>query len=153
MKLFSSLVQPSGPSAAVELAPGHVSGASLEWRGSVLPTVTSCAVEPLASGALTPSLTGANVHDRASVQAALERVLGKIGRPRRVALIVPDSVAKVSILKFERLPERPQDLDQLVRWQVKKSTPFAIEEAQVAYAMGHRATDGQELVVSVSRRE
>jgi len=39
----------------------------------------------------------------------------------------------VSLVKFERVPPSAADLDQLVRWQVRKSVPFAIEEAQVTY--------------------
>jgi Tfp pilus assembly PilM family ATPase len=35
---------------------------------------------------------------------------------------------------------------------VRKSAPFAIEEAQVSYVPGLRAADGQEFIVSVARR-
>ena len=83
---------------------------------------------------------------------ALTSVLERVGRPRRVGLIVPDVVAKVSLVRFERVPSKLQELDQLVRWQVRKTAPFAIEEAQVAYVPGLRADDGQEFVVSLARR-
>jgi len=65
---------------------------------------------------------------------------------------VPDVVAKVSLVKFETIPAKAQELDQLIRWQVRKSAPFAIEEAQVSYVPGLRADDGQEYVVSLARR-
>src|SRR5581483_2420404 len=82
----------------------------------------------------------------------LGRVLEQVGRPRRVGLIIPDVVAKVSLVKFERVPTRAQDLDQLIRWQVRKAAPFAIEEAQVSHVPGLRADDGQEFIVTVARR-
>src|SRR5262249_8876927 len=41
---------------------------------------------------------------------------------------------------------------QLIRWQVKKAAPFAIEEAQVSYVPGLRGDDGQEYLVSLARR-
>ena len=53
-----------------------------------------------------PSLTAANIHDRAAVVAALDRVLERVGRPRRIGLVVPDSVAKVSLVRFEQVPAR-----------------------------------------------
>jgi len=56
-------------------------------------------------------------------------------------------------VKFAQLPARAQDLDQLVRWQVRKSAPFAIDEAQVSYVAGRRADDGHEFIVSLARRE
>ena len=74
-------------------------------------------------------------------------MLEQIGRPRRVGLVVPDPVAKVSLVRFEQVPARAQDLDQLIRWQVRKAAPFPIEEAQVSYVPGLRAADGQEFVV------
>ncbi len=79
-------------------------------------------------------------------------MLEQVGRPRRVGLIIPDVVAKVSLVKFERVPTRAQDLDQLIRWQVRKAAPFAIEEAQVSHVPGLRADDGQEFIVTVARR-
>jgi len=39
-----------------------------------------------------------------------------------------------------------------VRWQVRKTAPFPIEEAQISYEPGLKAPDGQEFVVSLARR-
>jgi len=152
MKLFSSLRDTSGPSAAVEIASTRVSGASVEWRGG-RPAIAAHAIEALPEGALAPSLTSANVIDRAAVAGALARVLERIGRPRRIALIVPDPVAKVSFVKFERVAPRAQDLDDLIRWQVRKTAPFPIEEAQVSYVQGQLTAEGQEFVVTLARRD
>jgi len=110
------------------------------------------AIESLPDGALVPGLTAANTHDRAAVVGALGRVLDRIGRPRRVGLILPDVVAKVSLVRFERVPAKAQDLDQLVRWQVRKTAPFPIEDAQVTYVPGLHAEDGQEFIVSLAKR-
>jgi type IV pilus assembly protein PilM len=151
MSLFTSLREASAPGVAVEIAAGRVSGASLDWRGGQ-PVVAAHAVEPLQEGALVPALSGANTHDRAAVTTAINRVMERLGRPRRIGLVIPDVVAKVSILKFEKIPSRLQDLEQLVRWQVRKAAPFPIEDAQVSFVNGQRLPDGQELIVSLARR-
>jgi Tfp pilus assembly PilM family ATPase len=151
MSLLTSLREAPAPGVAVEIAAGRVSGASLDWRGGQ-PVIAAHAVEPLPDGALVPALNATNTHDRASVATAINRVIEKLGRPRRVGLVVPDVVAKVSLLKFEKIPPRMQDLEQLVRWQVRKSAPFPIEEAQVSFVNGQRSADGQELIVSLARR-
>jgi len=151
MSIFSSLHDSPAPAVAVEIASNRVSGASLDWRGGQ-PVVATHAIEPLPAGALVPGLTAANIHDRAAIVGALGRVLERIGRPRRVGLIVPDVVAKVSLVRFERVPAKAQELDQLVRWQVRKTAPFPIEDAQVSYVPGLRAEDGQEFLVSLARR-
>lgn len=152
MSLFSSLRQSSEPTAAVEFTSARIAAATLTWRGGQ-PVVAAHAVEPLPDGALVPSLVAANVHNRAAVSGTLERVLDRLGRPRRIGLVVPDVIAKVSLVRFEHVPARAQDLDQLVRWQIRKAAPFPVEEAQVSYAAGQRAADGQEFVVSLARRD
>jgi hypothetical protein len=153
MNILSPLREASGPSVAVELAASRVSAASLDTRTG-RPAVAAYATEPLPSGALVPSLTAANAHDRAAILGALGRVFDRIGgRPRRIALVVPDPVAKVSLVRFEHVPARQQDLDQLVRWQVRKTAPFPIDAAQVSYVPGLRYPEGQEFVVSIARRD
>ena len=148
MSLLSRLSASPIPPVAVEIAANRVSAGSLDWRGGQ-PVVEAHAIELLQPGALVPSLTSPNVHDRATVSAALDRVLDRLGRPRRVGLIVPDVVARVSLVRFEQVPARAQDLDQLVRWQVRKAAPFPIEDAQVSYVAG---MDGKEFIVSLAKR-
>ncbi len=75
-------------------------------------------------------------------------------RPKRVALAIPDSVAKVSLLRFEKVPPRARDLDELVRWQVRKAAPFRIEDAQLSYMPSLTAADGStEFVVVMARKD
>ena len=150
MSFLSALRESAAPAVAVEIGSARVSAATLEWRGNQ-PVIAAHATEPLPEGALVPSLTAANAVDAAAVTGALSRLFEKIGRPRRIGLILPDVVAKVSIVRFEQVPARTQDLDQLVRWQVRKSAPFAIEDAQVSYVPGLQ-TDGHEFVVTLARR-
>jgi Tfp pilus assembly PilM family ATPase len=149
---WSSLRDAPPPNAAVELSAHHVSALSLESRAGSL-VVASHATEPLPDGALVPSLTAHNFQNRAAVTAALNRALERIGRPRRIGLVVPDPVVKVSLVRFEQVPGSREDLDQLIRWQVRKAAPFPIEEAQVSYVRGIHAADGQEFLVTLARRD
>jgi hypothetical protein len=87
------------------------------------------------------------------VAAALDKVLERVGRPGRVGLVLADPVAKVSLVRFEQVPPRAQDLDQLVRWQVRKAAPFAIEEAQVSYVEAGPVAGAHEFLVTLARRD
>ena len=151
MSIFDSLRDTSGPTVAVELSAHQASAASIEYRSGAA-VVSSHATEPMPPGALVPSLTVANVHDRRAVVDVISRVLERTGQPRRIGLVVPDLVAKVSFVRFEQPPSRPADLEQLVRWQVRKTAPFAVDDAQVSFVPGMKAADGQEFVVSLARR-
>jgi len=147
-----SLLDATPPTVAVEIGSTRVAAANVEPRGGK-PVVRAHAVSPLAEGVLVPSLTAPNIRDRAAVLAALKRVLEQVGNPRRIGLVIPDPVTKVSLIKFQQVPARAEDLDQLIRWQVRKAAPFAIEEAQVSHVSGARTSDGQEFIVAMAKRD
>ena len=130
-----------------------MSAATIATRDGGL-SVTAHATEPLPAGAVTPSLNATNMADPKAVASALRRVFERIGaRPKRVALAIPDSVAKVSLLRFEKVPPRPRDLEELVRWQIRKSAPFRMEDAQLSYMPSLTAADGTEFVVVMARKD
>lgn len=147
-----SITAASGPMAAVEISANRVAGVSLEERGGRA-VIAAHVVEPLPDEAVVPALNAANVRDRAAVAGAVGRVLEQIGRPRRIGLVVGDPVVKVSLVKLQQVPTRLQDLEQVIRWQVRKSAPFGIEEAQIGYETGLRTDEGQEFIVTMARRD
>src|SRR5439155_276550 len=102
MTILTSLRKGAAPGVAVEIALGHVSAASLEWRGGQ-PVIAAHAAEALPDGALVPALTAVNVQDRPAVLGAIGRVLDRVGRPRRIGLIIPDIVAKASLVRGPHL--------------------------------------------------
>jgi len=141
------------PAASVEIAADRVTGLML-GRGPGR-EVRAVVTEALPDGALTPAANATNIADRTAVGTAVSRVLKQLpGTPSRVALVVPDSAAKVSLMTFEQIPARAADLDRLVRWQARKTAPFRVEDAQVAYSPGLPTGDGgRELIVSLMRRD
>lgn len=142
------------PPAAVEISARRVSIVALAWQGTAC-MVTGQASELLPPGAVTPALNAVNVHDPAALAAAVKAALDRITpRPKRVALLLPDSVAKVSLVRFDKVPSKAQDLEQLIRWQVRKGAPFRVEDAQVSWIEGTVPADGgREYLVLVARRD
>jgi Tfp pilus assembly PilM family ATPase len=138
--------------AAVEIAPGWVTAISSDGSGR---RVAAAAGVELPAGAVTPSLTGANIGDREAVVEALRSALGAVGsRLRRVGLVIPDLAARVSLVTFAEVPSRAEDLHQLIRWQVRKSAPFAIEEAVLGHApAGPAEGGGARFLVVLARRD
>jgi hypothetical protein len=59
----------------------------------------------------------------------------------------------VTLLPFEQLPPKAADIEQLLRWQLKKASPFPIEEAQLSWFVAHRAESGPVLAATVARRD
>lgn len=151
--MIRSLLAMSPPTAAVEIAPRRVSAAIVAPRGDRL-AVTAHAAETLPIGLIAPTVNAPNIADVGAVAVALQRVFERIGgRPDRVALAIPDSATKVSLLRFEKVPSRAEDFDQLVRWQMKKGAPFKMEDAQISCIRGVASQGEHEFVVVAARRD
>lgn len=54
-------------------------------------------------------------------------------RRQRAVLILPDFSARVSVLDFDSFPADPEQQRPLVRFRIKKSLPFDVESATLAY--------------------
>jgi len=145
---------PPVPTVAFEIANGRVTVAEVASSADGL-VVSAYGSETLPPEAVTPALTGANVPDPTVVTSALRRACEKAGLkvPKRAALVIPDSAARVSLLTFEELPQKAADVDQLVRWQVKKTTPFSIEDAQVSSVVTHTAPGATTVAAVAAQRD
>jgi len=153
--MIRDFFQTSAPDVAVEIDHTHVAAARIGWRGDQA-VITAHASEALAPGAVTPVLAALNIADVPAVAQTIGRVLAQLGgsKPARVSLVVPDTVAKVSLLKLEHVPARAADLQEIVRWQIRKTAPFPIEQAALSISPGARGADGaSEFVVALSRAD
>ena len=151
---MKAMLNSEAPTTAIEIAGTRVTVVGLT-NGPHGPVVHGWASEALAAGAVVPSLTALNVVDAAAVKGAIERALSRAGiKARRAALVIPDLAAKVTLVPFETIPERAEDLAQLVSWQVRKSAPFSIDDAQMSYVPGApHGERGRTFVVTLARRD
>ncbi len=140
-----------GPTVAVDIAADGVSAVAVTRAAT---GVTGHAHAPLPAGVVTPAATAANVRDREAAAAAVRDVLGRLPRrDPRVSLLVPDSAAKVSVLRFESAPARRADLERLIRWKVRDAVPFGLDDAQVAWDATAPHAAGCDFVAVVMRRD
>ena len=142
------------PDVGVEIAARRVTVVQLAG-GPSSRVITAHATEPLPDGVVVPAINTSNVANPPACAEALRRAFDKLGsRPTRVGLIVPDAAAKVSLVRFDKVPAREEDLSQLIRWQVRKTAPFRIEDAQVSYLPGVALLEnGREFIVTLMRRD
>jgi len=67
---------------------------------------------------------------------ALPRVTAANGARRlNTALVIPDYAVRMAIVDFEDFPTREEDRLSLLRFRLRKTVPFHIEEARVAYSI------------------
>jgi type IV pilus assembly protein PilM len=102
--------------------------------------VEMCSAQELAPGSLIPDLIESNLRDGTAIRQAIESALGGIsGRSRDVIAILPDTAVRVVLLDFETLPAKPEEAEAVVRFRLKKSLPFNLDDARVSY---HAQTGG-----------
>ena len=63
--------------------------------------------------------------------------LGNGGSSKRMgaALVIPDYAVRMTVLDFEEFPPGEPERNALIRFRLRKSVPFHIEEAQLSYAV------------------
>lgn len=138
------------PSLALEIAAGHVAAA--RW-GSSKGTLESYAVEPVPAGSVIPSPVEANIPQPDAVRSAIRRVLARVpDRGTPLALLIPDPVVRVFILPFETLPRRSDEALPILRWRLKKSVPFDVEETVVSWTRQTGREGNLEVLTAVARQ-
>lgn len=138
------------PSLVVEIAATHVAAA--RWGSGANADLEAFGAEKIPFGAVVPSPLEPNVAQPDEVRGALRRVFNKVTAAPGLALLIPDQVVRVFILPFETLPRRADEALPLLRWRLKKSVPFDVDETVVSW-MRQSGKDGNlEVVTSVARQ-
>ncbi|MFP5235525.1 MAG: hypothetical protein ACLGSD_06460 [Acidobacteriota bacterium] len=118
------------PRTAVELAPEGVLAAALSGAGQA-PVYAFAA---LPAGALVPGIAEANLRAPEAVTEALRTAIDATSpRSHAITLIVPDTTARVFVLDFDTLPEKPAEALPVLRFRLRKMVPFEVEPAAVSY--------------------
>jgi type IV pilus assembly protein PilM len=97
------------------------------------PAITTRAELP--PGTLHPSPLKDNMLDTAAFSQAVARLVpatGKRGR-RTAALILPDNAVRLAVLDFETLPAKEEERQALIRFRLRKTLPFDVDEAALSW--------------------
>ena len=134
----------------VEIADGPRGRGALGQFGG---TLESYAVEPFPAGSVMPSPVDANIPQPDAVRSALRKVLARVpDRGAPVTLLIPDPVVRVFILPFETLPRSAEEALPLLRWRLKKSVPFDVEETVISWMRQDGREGGLEVLTAVARQ-
>ncbi|HEX6739794.1 MAG TPA: hypothetical protein VF310_16055 [Vicinamibacteria bacterium] len=136
--LQQRLTEPERPNAAIEVRARSVGLVRVTRHGRRV-TLAAAAGLDLPEGTLRLSMTQPNVLDPAAFARTLRALLERAGAlaVKRVGLVLPDPVARVALLPAGEVVGRGRkQVEEVVRFKLRKSVPFEIREAQVAVAGG-----------------
>lgn len=138
------------PRLACEITTKRVIAGRAADRATALDVFTT---RELISGTVAPNLVAANIPDASGLRNAINSALSSLsGRSRDVIAILPDAAVRVVLLEFEALPTKAQERDSVIRFRLKKSLPFDVEQAVMSCDI--KRTNGNiQVVAAVSPRD
>lgn len=136
------------PPLAFEISPDKIAGARFSRAGSV----AGYSVQELPKGVILPSAIETNIIDAGSVKSAVARIAEALGASNEdAALLLPDPVIRVFVQHFEDFPRSGQEAIPMLRWKLKKSVPFEVEETLLSYMRQASRADGIDVVTAIAR--
>jgi type IV pilus assembly protein PilM len=114
-------------------------------------------VESLPSGAIVGSLAERNLVDAPAVRDITKDALRRAGaKGFEMSVVIPDESSRITFVTVENLAGKAEDRDAFIRWKLKKSVPFDVDTAQLAYQIlgPHEGPEGKgfDVIVALSPR-
>jgi len=150
----TQLFRPQRPLWACEFTARHLIVAGVN---SSRKRIAAKGISTLSDHAVNGSLLEKNIIDHGRVFEFLKELMGETGfRGHEIGVVIPDDSARISFITTESLPGSEEERAAFIRWKLKKTVPFEIETAQVAYnILGTRFNGddkGTDLLVTLSPR-
>lgn len=137
------------PRIACEVSVERVVAARSADKAVALESATE---QSLPTGALVPGLQQANLASRQAIVDAMRDTLSILaGRSRDLVLVIPDATTRIMLLDFDTLPDKLEDAEGVVRFRLKKSLPFDIDESAVSFDR-QTADKGVRVIAAVTPR-
>jgi len=152
LETITEFFEPQAPSWACEVTSRHVIIAGVNARRNrITDKSTATLNQPLAL----PSQGGKGAEIADTAGQVVRKLLSEVGfKGSEIAVVVPDETARIAFLTAENLSKNPEEQRTFIRWKLKKSIPFDVDSAQVAYRIQgtHPGGTGVDIVVALSPR-
>jgi hypothetical protein len=126
-------LRPKYPPVAVEIDRGQLTLVRVTRRRRLRPVLDAFRIQPAPEHAVGATIFRPNLGSLDDLTRQARELFEASGtKPGKVSLILPDNLAKVSIVT---LPERPATrklLREMLRFKLRRSVPFRLEEAAIS---------------------
>jgi hypothetical protein len=89
----------------------------------------------------------------AALRPVVRQLLSQVGfKGSEIAVVVPDEIARISFLTAEKPSKNAEEQRSFIRWKLKKSVPFDVDTAQIAYRIlgPHPGGSGVNILVALT---
>jgi hypothetical protein len=132
--VFSKLVRPRFPSAALGLESGNATVVYLEQRRREGFSLRRAATATLPEGLIHPSFDEPNITDVNALGLLLSEVAlsAGLGKQRKWSMALPEAATRAAILTLESAPASRAELEEVLRWKCERSFGAPHEELRVS---------------------
>ena len=149
---ITEVFKPQVPLWTCELTSKHVIVSGVNRRRNA---VKAKAASELPAGSLVSSYAESNIRNPESVRSTLRQLLAQAGfSGYEIVLVVPDDTSRIAFLNAENPSKNPEEQTTFIRWKLKKTLPFDVDSAQVAYRIlePQKGNAGVDILVALSPR-
>ncbi len=133
----------------IEISETSINVAQIEKEGAGWRLMHSKTV-PFPEDTLKLSYKKNNIADsnqfRETIREALQDSMGKVSS---VGLSIPNDIVKISIKKYEALPDTESETEKMIAWSTEKSLRFPEKSTKIAYEMIEQNAENEKCVLIV----
>jgi Tfp pilus assembly PilM family ATPase len=146
-------LRPASPRVTLEIDRTELALARFKPNRRGRPLLETCRLQPLPEPGVPASLFDQEMPEAAKLAERLGQMFDRDGaRPGRVALLLPDSVAKISLLTLPERPPSRRQLEEAIRFKMRRAVPFRLTEAALSYQVLTGGRGPVEILVALTRR-
>ena len=124
-----------GVSAGIEISREYISVVELE-SGDREVTLKRCGSVENTSLLVNPSLSAGNIADEEKFKALIKNLLDSSSiNSKYIAVALPDNSVRITFLEFEDIPAERERVIAMIKWNLKKTIPFSVDETVVDFQL------------------
>ena len=126
-------LRPAYPPVAIEIDRGQLTLVRVKPRGRMRPVLEAYRVQAVPEHAVGATIFRPNLGSLEEMTRDARELFDKSAtKPGRVSLILPDNLAKVSIVTLPERPATRKALREMLRFKLRRSVPFRLEDAAIS---------------------
>jgi hypothetical protein len=145
-------LRPDYPGAALEVDRREMVLVRL-GRGRGKPQLLAHDTRPLPEHGASPSLFRPNLGEPEELARRVQDLLAATGtKPGRLSLVLPDNLAKISLVTLPERPGSPRQMEEVLRFKLRRAVPFRLEDAVFTHQVLPGEGAGVTVLVAVMLR-
>jgi hypothetical protein len=142
-------LRPEYPRVALDLERSSLALVRLKKRRHGRPQIGGYHVQPTDDAAVPATIFDQESVEPARLSELLRALFEASGiRPGKVSVVLPDNLAKLSLLTLPERPPSRRQLEEVIRFKVRRGVPFRISDAIMSYQL--LPGEGKGIVVLVA---